>query len=214
MIDQKYITVNGKQLSEILISHKKWVLDQEGGQRADLRWADLRWADLRGADLRGADLQGADLQGADLQGADLRRADLRRADLRRADLRWADLQGADLRWAENADFAVALVTITPEGDIIGWKKLADGLIAKLLIPANAKRSNATGRKCRAEFAKVLEIWDGELSVKTGRSDYDNSFIYKVGKIAKPTEPFDENRWEECSTGIHFFITRVEAENHN
>jgi hypothetical protein len=44
------------------------------------------------------------------------------------------------------------------------------------------------------------------------SDYDNNFIYKVGEIVE--EPnFDENRWEECAPGIHFFITRQEAVNY-
>ena len=80
------------------------------------------------------------------------------------------------------------------------------LIVKLLIPAEAKRSNATGRKCRAEFADVLEIIGG----KKGKSDKDNEFIYEVGKRMIPSG-FDLNRWEECSTGIHFFITREEAE---
>ena len=48
--------------------------------------------------------------------------------------------------------------ILPEGDIIGYKKCRDGVIVKLLIPIKAKRSHAFGRKCRAEYAKVLEIF--------------------------------------------------------
>jgi hypothetical protein len=93
--------------------------------------------------------------------------------------------------------------ITPEGDIIGYKKLANGVICKLLIPAGAKRHNATGRKCRAEYAVVLE---GE-----GRSAHDANSIYKIGETVRPTQPFDENRWNECAPGIHFFLTRGEAE---
>ena len=65
-----------KKIAAILANHKKWVISQEGGQRADLQGADLRGADLRGADLQRADLRGADLQGADLQGADLRGAEI------------------------------------------------------------------------------------------------------------------------------------------
>ena len=41
------------------------------------------------------------------------------------------------------------------------------------------------------------------------SNYDNSFAYNVGEVVT-VENFDENRWEECSAGIHFFITREEA----
>ena len=134
------------------------------------------------------------------------------ADLRSANLSEADLRDANLSDAKNAELATALVTIVPDGDIIGWKKLQNGLIAKLLIPEKAKRSNATGRKCRAEYAKVLEIWDGKNKVKSGKSSRDKSFVYTVGETVK-ADTWDENRWEECSSGIHFFITRAEAENY-
>ena len=232
MTDHKDITINGEQLSEILASHKRWLMDKEGSQRADLRGAYLQRADLRGADLQGAYLQGAYLQGAKLQRADLRGAYLQRADLQRAklqdadlrgaylqradlqgaDLQGADLEGADLRdadleGAENAELAIAMVSICPEGDIIGWKNCKGGVIVKLLIPADAKRSNATGRKCRAEFAKVLEIFGNDIAL----SNYDGGkTIYKVGETVRP-DKWDDNRWDECSNGIHFFITRVEAE---
>ena len=75
-----------QELDAIIEKHGKWLRDEEGGERADLRSADLRSADLQSADLRSADLQSADLQSADLQSADLRSADLRSADLRSADL--------------------------------------------------------------------------------------------------------------------------------
>jgi hypothetical protein len=127
-------------------------------------------------------------------------------------LQGADLQGADLQGAKNTELAAALTTICPEGDIIGWKKLAGGLIAKMLIPAAAKRSNATGRKCRAEWAQVLEIWDGTTQVQSGVSSWDGS-AYTVGESVYP-DKWDDDRWDECSNGIHFFITRPEAENYN
>ena len=75
-----------RELVKILEKHKKWVMNEGGGMRADLRGADLRGADLRGADLRGANLGGADLREADLRGAALREADLGGADLRGANL--------------------------------------------------------------------------------------------------------------------------------
>jgi hypothetical protein len=92
--------MNKEQLQEKLALHKKWLNDEEGGQRADLQRATLRGADLRDADLQRADLRGANLRGADLRDADLQRADLQRADLQRADLQRADLRGADLRGAD------------------------------------------------------------------------------------------------------------------
>ncbi len=54
------------ELDEVLVKHKKWLNNEDGGERADLRHAYLRDADLRDAYLRDAYLQGADLQGANI----------------------------------------------------------------------------------------------------------------------------------------------------
>ena len=168
------------------------------------------------ADLRGADLCDADLYGANLCDADLRGADLRGADLRGADLYGANLCDANLYGAKNADLVKAQTLIVPDGSIIGWKKCQKGLIVKLRIPEEAKRSNATGRKCRAEFADVLEIIDTTNKRKRPTeavSQYNNNFIYKLGERVTP-DRWNEDRFEECAEGIHFYITRIEAENHN
>ena len=97
----------------------------------------------------------------------------------------------------------AVRTITPEGNLIGWKKLRDGTICRLLVPTDAKRvGGMIGRKCRAEFVRVL---DG-----TGQSDHAPVTDYAPGKIVRP-DSYDGNHMIECSNGIHFFITREEAE---
>ena len=185
---------------------------------ADLRSADLSAADLRSADLSDADLSDADLSDADLSAANLRCANLRDADLSDADLRCADLSGADLRGANLSELTVAQTSILPdEGDIIGWKKAItlDGapIIVKLLIPADAQRSNATGRKCRASTARVLDLQDKQGNSlppdTTAYSSYDPDFTYQKGETVS-VEDFDTNRWDECAPGIHFFITRIEA----
>jgi uncharacterized protein YjbI with pentapeptide repeats len=175
-------------------------------QGAYLRGADLRGADLRGADLQGADLQGAYLRGAYLQGAYLRGADLRGADLRGADLQGADLQGADLQGAAGRHLAIAMTCILPEGDLIGWKKCSGQVIVKLRIPADAKRSHAFGRKCRAEFADVLEVIGSEVGI----SLHDGKTQYVAGQRVVP-DAFDPEWTNECASGVHFFITRAEAE---
>ena len=79
------------QLKNILKRHQKWIIDEPGGERADLQGADLREADLRGANLGDANLWRANLWEADLREAVLRGANLGVADLREADLREADL---------------------------------------------------------------------------------------------------------------------------
>ena len=203
---------------------------------ANLHGADLSYACLHGADLRGADLHGANLCGANLRGADLRHADLCDACLHGADLRCADLHGAnlcdanlhganlcgaDLRGADHVELSIAKTSILPdESDIIGWKKAyvddtmpPKPVIVKLLIPADAQRSNGTGRKCRASTARVLDLQDKQGNSlppdTTAYSEYDTDFTYKKGETVH-VENFDTNRWNECAPGIHFFITRIEA----
>ena len=227
-------------LKKILDEHLLW-LNGEGGSRADLcdvdlRNADLRCANLSDANLRGADLFGANLSDADLRGANLSDADLRCANLSDADLRCANLRDADLRGANlsdadlrNADLCRAdlceasidqmmwnIYTVfyplqCPEsGSYIGYKK-ASGLVVELEIPADARRSSATSRKCRASKAKVLSITDinGNPAGGQVKSNYDPNFVYAIGETVEVTD-FDDNRWNECSTGIHHFITRAEA----
>ena len=178
---------------------------------ANLRGADLYGVDLRGANLRGANLREANLRGANLRGADLRGANLYGVDLREANLYGADLCEANLREANHNEGTAFLLSQCPDGAFIGYKK-ASSHIVKLLVPEDAKRSSATTLKCRCSKAKVLEIQnlDGSKSdLKAVPSDRDENFIYVVGK-EKEVEDFDEDRWNECSTGIHFFISREMA----
>ena len=176
---------------------------------------------LHDADLRYANLCGADLHGANLYDANLGHADLRYANLRYADLSYADLSDVDLRDANHVQLSIAKISILPdEGDIIGWKKayvdgtmLLKSVIVKLLIPSDAQRSNATGRKCRASKARVLDLQDKQGNSlppdTTAYSGHDTDFTYKKGETIH-VEDFDTNRWKECAPGIHFFIPRIEA----
>lgn len=193
---------------------------------ADLRDADLCGADLCGADLRGSNLCDADLCDANLCGADLRGANLYDANLRDADLRGAnlygaylcganlygaDLRGTNLRGANLRDAKGCYLSCPTEGSFIGWKK-ASGHIVKLRIPEDARRSSATGHKCRCDKAYVMEIqnMDGtKATVDTVRSNYDPNFVYTVGATVEVSD-FDDNRWSECAQGIHFFIDRRAA----
>ena len=178
---------------------------------ANLRDANLRDANLRDADLRDADLRGANLRDADLRCADLCGANLYGADLRGADLRGANLYGADLRGANLRDAKGCYLSCPTEGSFIGWKK-ASGHIVKLRIPEDARRSSATGHKCRCDKAYVMEIqnMDGTKATEdTVRSDHDKDFVYTVGATVEVPD-FDDNRWSECAPGIHFFIDRRAA----
>ena len=191
--------ISKEELNEILQKHKMWLNNDKGGERANLRSIYLRFADLRFTDLRFADLRGTDLKNADL---------------RFADLRFANLSNADLKNIETSMYTIGYNLACPEkGSFIGYKK-ANGCIVELLILEDSKRSSATTMKCRCDKAKVLDIEDIKtgLKVQVVRSNYDFNFVYKVGEIVS-VENFDNNRWDECSTGIHFFVNKENALNY-
>jgi len=203
-----------EQIKSKLDAHAQW-LRGDGGERAYLSGAYLSGADLRGADLSGANLSSAYLSGADLSGADLRGADLSGADLSGADLSGANLSsaylsGADLRGAKNIpEITSAQLMVPPQkGAYTAFKKCAEGVV-ELLIPADAGRSSATTRKCRASKAVVVNLPDG---CAEAHSLHNGAFVYLVGETVVPHE-WDNCRWNECSGGIHHFITREEAEDY-
>jgi hypothetical protein len=173
---------------------------------AYLSGAYLRDAYLSGANLSGAYLSGAYLRDAYLSGANLSGAYLSDAYLSGAYLSGANLSGAYLSDAKDADLAIAMTRILPEGSLIGWKKCQDNVIVKLRIPEEAKRSHAFGRKCRAEYVDVLEVIGAEFGI----SRHDGKTKYVVGQRVVP-DSFSEDWMEECDPGIHFFLSKLEAE---
>ena len=184
---------------------------------ADLSRANLSRANLSRANLSRANLSGADLFEANLSGANLFRANLFEANLFRANLSGANLSGANyIEKAKNLFYPIACPEI---GAFVGWKKArvktgGHECIVKLGITEDAVRSSAAGRKCRCSKATVLEIQDleGNVLEQAAVSDRDENFHYIPGTVVSVSD-FDENRWNECSTGIHFYITREEAVRH-
>ena len=183
-------------IKKILSEHSKWI-NGDGGERANLSGANLSGANLRWANLSWADLSGANLSWANLS---------------EADLSWANLSGA-----ENTDSVIWNLYTSfyplqcPEnGSYTAYKK-ANGLIVELEIPADALRSSATSRKCRASKARVISITDvsGNPAGDSVASDYDSNFVYRVGEMVEVPD-FNTDRWNECAPGIHHFITRAEA----
>ncbi len=184
---------------------------------ANLEYANLVEADLVGANLLRANLVGANLAGANLVEANLKCIDLVRANLVGANLEYANLAHADLECAnladanlvgaKNAELAIARTRILPEGSLVVWKKCNDGILAKLRVPEEARRSHAWGRKCRAEFVDVIEVigadeaypWRGGKEV-----------VYRAGERVT-CDTWEEDWTKECAGGIHFFLTREEAE---
>ena len=203
------ILKNGKTLEEVLKLHNMWLNNEEGGEKANLSGADLSGADLRYANLKGANLRYANLRYANLSETNLSRANLSRAKLSRANLKGVK---------SNNSTAFFLLQCPEEGSFIAYKKAKkdeEDVIVKMLVLEDSKRSSATSRKCRFSKIKVLSITslDGNKEYQECYSSMDKNFIYKVGEIIE-VDDFNEDRWEECSTGIHGFITRQEAVEYN
>ena len=182
---------------------------------ANLLKADLYGAYLRGANLHCANLHCANLNCANLREANLHGAQLNGANLLDADLHCADLHRADLRGAKNIPFIA--YSCPSSGSFVGWKKISrykenykEEFLVKLLIPEDARRCSATTDKCRCNKAKVLEIRNIEtdecVNVITNTNIRNAPCTYKVGEMVYP-DSFDEDRWNECSHGIHFFTDK-------
>ena len=182
----------------------------------------IKWAIKTGACLSCADLSVANLSGADLSGADLSRAYLSGANLSGAYLIGADLSGADLSGAylSGANLSVAYLSganlpayqIPQTGSLTVFKRCAHNKIAKLFVPPTAKRTiSLIGRKCRAEFALVVSIFDVVTGEKTDSAFglHRSGFEYRVDDFVRP-DRYDDDPRVECTNGIHFFLTEKEA----
>ena len=171
------------EMKAIIAEHAKW-LRGEGGECAYLRGADLSGANLSGANLSGANLSGANLRGANLSGANLSGANLSGAKIDKKTI-WPHFQ-------------------IPAGDLVVYKK-AGGHIITLAVNKDVKRTaSLVGRKCRAASAYVIETDDHKPH------ESQKGVVYAEGTTVVP-DSYDDNPMVECSNGIHFFLTRVEAE---
>ena len=193
----------------------------------DLRYADLIYADLIYADLRYSNLRNTNLIYANLTYADLKNADLRFSNLSNTDLNDTNLSNVNLRYTDlnntkyNHLTSFFALQCPEKGSFVAYKKALSiennnevEVIVELLVMEDSERSSATSRKCRFSHTKTLSITslDGKINYSIAHSMKYSDFIYEVGK-ENTVDDFDKNRWNECSTGIHGFITREEAVNY-
>ena len=223
------IIINNKTLKQILIDHQHWLYgDCDGWENmkadlcnadlynvnlcgVDLREANLRCANLREADLRCARLYNANLRYANLYGVNLRNANLYGADLHNAflyknDLNSANLGEADLRHVVGKLIEYRKGKILTQ-DILGYKKCKNGIIITLKIPRGAIVFSINGCKCRTNKAKVIDIDGADRAF----SSYKHMSYYVGDEITIYNFNCEYNI--ECAEGIHFFMTREEAENY-
>ena len=232
--DLSYANLTGANLTNANLSSAN--LTDADLTGADLTFAYLTWVDLTSANLTSANLTGADLTDADLTSANLTRADLTFADLTFAYLYGADLTGANLTGANlylanlygvnltganlfvaDLEYANLTDTILDEKEqcrkgivltepMIGYKKARGGKIITLEIPIGAKIFSINNKKRRTNKAKVIDM-QGETELSSIRNA---DFKYHVGDEIE-IKDFDERYNVECGEGIHFFLTREEAE---
>jgi uncharacterized protein YjbI with pentapeptide repeats len=200
-------------VKEILENHQNWMIDYQKGKKANFRECDLSNMDLSGYNFFGVDFSFANLWGANLTDSVLCYAHLFGASLSMTNLQGANLQGAVLDNARMGDAKnvpeLPETLIVPQtGSFHGWKKCYEDVLVKLEILEDARRSSATTRKCRAEAVKVLEVIGSRIGV--GVSTWDARVKYRAGEIVR-CDKWESNRWVECGGGIHFFLTREEAE---
>lgn len=223
--------ITAKKLMRILRKNpcpEDYALDLSGIDLSGENLSNLNLSNVifRNANLSGAIIKNSSLNGADLSGANLSYAVFIGSPLCSANLSKANLEGALFY---NTDLEPVLIdmptmnkyfpSICPsEGEFIGWKKafIAENfttihqVIVKLLIPKDARRSSAFGRKCRCDKAKVLSIETlDDFHTDFAFSSYNWAFKYELGKEVS-VDNFDEDRRLECAPGIHFFMTREEA----
>ena len=218
--DFKKLDLSGLDLSKLDLSNA--VLFHCDLKYCNLKYANLEYADLSHCDLRFADLSYANLHNVDLSYSCLYRAYLCNADLEGASLYYANLSKATLSNAKlsNAKLAYADLshTLLSEEEqirtgiilkepMIGYKKCECNKIVTLEIPKGAIVFSINNDQCRTNKAKVIDISNGERIVY---SDYDDSFAYELGKEIE-IDNFDLRYNVKCTTGIHFYRTREEAE---
>lgn len=189
-------------------------LSETNFHSADLSDSNLSNACLMDSNLHSADLSNASLCYANLEGANLFRANLTHANLSMVSLQNVnlkesqlnDVQGLELNYIKN------LFWILPEvGSFVGWKR-CQNTIVKLEIPKSSKRvCHLASRDCRAEYVKVVSIRNNNgRYLKNAVSLCDQGTIYEVGKRTK-ADIFDDDFRRTYTNGIHFYLTRKEAE---
>ncbi len=188
----------------------------------DFTLSSFRNVDLSGADLSRATVENVLLDGCSVKGAVFRNADMKTASMRYCDMTGCDIRGADLFGAvlEHAKLDGIIsdeetrwfrMHCPKEGAILGYKKCVNDRLVQLLIPANAKRTSATLPSCRCSKAKVLTIksFDSAKEFDEAWSLVDENFVYHKGEWVEVLD-FNEDRWMDSTTGIHFWMTREEA----
>lgn len=230
---QKLLLEELKQMLDGRVNHERIVLSERTLHGMDLTGWDLSNIDftlssfqdtvLNGVNFKDSNVEnalfdGCPMRGANFQNANMQTASFRYCDMTESNIRGANLYGAVLEYA-NLDGIVSDENTEwfrlhcPEtGAFLAYKKCVNDRMVQLLVPSDAKRTSATLPSCRCNKAKVLTIksFDFEENFDEAWSLVDENFVYRKGEWVE-VKNFNEDRWQDSTTGIHFWLTREEAE---
>lgn len=214
-IEGAFPTLRNRCLKRLFI--KRSVFSRTSFARSDLSESTLYYAMFYGCDFEDCAFTDATLEKCVFVNCNFRMSGVGNATTRNCSF-------IDCDWDSYSVFPNSPMSCPDTGEFIGWKKariLTPGggsvpCVVKLRIPEDALRSSAYGRKCRCNKAYVEEIQsvDGSFVYHdlVAVSRWDLSFRYPAGEMVE-VKNFDQNRYVECTCGIHFFITREEAMNY-
>lgn len=204
-IELENMDLSGWDLSDIDFSLSMFV-------NVRLDHCDFHRSKFENALLDGNSMVGADFRNASLKGCCMRSCDMTDCDLRGANLFSAVLEKAKKDgWKTDDETKWYKLRCPEKGAFVGYKKCIGDRIVQLLIPADAKRTSATLPTCRCSKAKVLSIKNFEETreFEEAWSMVDENFVYRKGQWVEVLD-FNEDRWMDSTTGIHFWMSRKEA----
>ena len=181
-------------------------------ERVTFNNADLSRCEMENALFDGCSFRSAKFDGANMRGASMRCCDMSGSSIRGADLFCAVLEKAKLDSVIVDEHTKWFRMHCPEtGAFLGYKKCVNDRLVRLLIPAEAKRTSATLPSCRCSKAKVLSIqnFEGTEEFEEAWSLVDENFVYRKGQWVEVPD-FNEDRFMDSTTGIHFWMSREEA----
>lgn len=227
--------ISEKELKDMLHdqeNHRNLLLREVSFEDMDLSGFNLAGIDFtlssfQNVCLNGVDLSGAVIENALLDGCSMKRSIFRNTNMKTASMRYCDMTDCDIRGANLFGAVLEHARLDgiisdestqwfrmccPEnGPILGYKKCVNDRLVQLLIPADAKRTSATLPSCRCSRAKVLTIksFDSTEEFEEAWSLVDENFVYHKGQWVE-VKDFNEDRWMDSTTGIHFWMSREEA----
>lgn len=208
--DLSEIRLIGADLSGYSLSHLN--IDRSAFVNVIFEGADFSFSSMENALFDGCAFRNVNFQNANMRGASFRYCDMRGSSVKGANLYAAVLEYAKLDDVKEDAYTRWFRMHCPsEGAFLGYKKCVNDRIVRLLVPEDAKRTSATMSSCRCSKAKVLSIesFDGREQFEEAWSLVDENFVYRKGEWVEVPD-FNEDRFIDSTTGIHFWMKREEA----